>query len=216
MSQIGIIFRLCLLLPHAHPQAGALGKNSSFLEARCPCLGPTDARALIGLEKTPAFAQTTMARSSLGHSSHLARRSWEEQAVRGPPGRLARDSPKSDAPSQDALAHPSFPAHAARSGSALCIVLHGKENKALGPLSQGRTSMSPGPGTRIRGRTLLCILAELPGAGPPGSGHLLVCAHSGKLSIALVCCLPLFPANRICADPIDPRQPRRVTWRGGI
>lgn len=212
MSQIGIIFRLCLLLPHAHPQAGALGKNSSFLEARCPCLCPTDVRALIGLEKTPAFVQTTMARSSFGHSSHLAQRSWEEQAVRGPwEGWPATHLRAMLLPRMPLLAPLSW--HMPPAQDLLyASYFVGKKTRPWAPLPV-KDQHVPWARHPHRGRALLCILAELPGAGPPGSGHLLVCAHSGKLSIALVCCLPLFPANRICADPIDPRQPRRVTWR---
>lgn len=54
---------------------------------------------------------------------------------------------------------------------------------------QGPGTPLPGKGqhvpwawARIRGRAILCILAELPGAGPahPGRGHLPVCARSGK------------------------------------
>lgn len=77
MSQIGIIFRLLLLLPHAHPQAGSPGKkNSSLLAARCPSPGLMDGRLCLCV---PQEGQTTLCTGSDCASGLLAASQFTEK-----------------------------------------------------------------------------------------------------------------------------------------
>lgn len=171
--------------------------------------------ALRCLEKPSTSVQIVMARSSCGPSSRPAQRSWAEQAGRGP-GKLARDSPKAGAPSLDALSCPSFLAHAPCSGPALCLILRGKENKALGPLSPGRASRSLGPGPASMGGPFCAYWQRSRVLGLPtlavGISQSVPALGSGALPFS-VCSLALFPALRMYSDPIDPRWRRRRTRR---
>lgn len=107
---------------------------------------------------------------------------------KGAPGRVTHGSPKSDTPPRMPFLAPLSRRMPHAQDLLYTPYFMGEKARPWGPSPRG-TSTSLGPGTRIQGRALLCILAELPCAGPAhsGSGHLPVCAHSGKLSIALLC-----------------------------